>query len=104
MANQENKKQYESALAIAYRSLDSSFQGARLSTFKGTIYNNNVEYDIFISSTNNPNKIKITVFDFIVENGFSFITRETDTKNIMNMCLSHISKCLNINDLKILDF
>ena len=91
-------------MITAYLPLDSTFKNAKLSTLKGTIYNNIVEFDIFVSSTNNKNKIKVTVFDFVNEFGFLFIIQETEIKNIFNMCLLHIKECLNLNDLKILDF
>lgn len=86
-----------------FKTLNNDFKGVHLNTLVATIYNNIYEYDVFISATPNSKIIKVTVFDFICENGFQFETT-TPFNNLKNDLIKYINLCLNINDLKILDF
>ena len=86
-----------------FKTLNNDFKGVRLSTLVMTLYNSTYEYDIFVSTTSNPKFIKITVFDFVNENGFQFETT-TPFNNLKEEVIKYISVCLNVNDLKILDF
>ena len=86
-----------------FKTLNNDFKGVRLSTLVMTLYNSTYEYDIFVSTTSNPKFIKITVFDFVNENGFQFETTSPFV-NVKNEVIKYISLCLNVNDFKILDF
>ena len=94
-----------------FKTLNNDFKGVHLNTLIATLYNNKYEYDVFISTTPNPKFFKITVFDFIHENGFQFETtsfknfnNRIDITRLLNDIIKYINLCLNINDLKILDF
>lgn len=86
-----------------FKTLNNDFKGVHLRTLVMTLYNNTYEYDIFVSTTSNSKFIKITVFDFIYENGFQFETT-LPFNNLKAELIKYISVCLNVNDLKILDF
>lgn len=86
-----------------FKTLSNDFKGAHLNTLVMTLYNKMYEYDIFLSTTPNPKFIKITVFDFVNENGFQFETTIAFV-NLKNEIIKYISVCLNVNDFKILDF
>ena len=86
-----------------FKTLNNDFKGAHLDTLVMTLYNSTYEYDIFVSTTSNPKFIKITVFDFVYENGFQFDTT-IPFNNLKEEVIKYISVCLNVNDLKILDF
>lgn len=86
-----------------FKTLNNDFKGVHLSTLVMTLYNSTYEYDIFVSTTSNPKFIKITVFDFVNENGFQFETTST-FNNVKEEVIKYISVCLNVNDFKILDF
>ena len=86
-----------------FKTLNNDFKGAQLNTLVMTLYNNIYEYDIFVSTTSNPQFIKITVFDFVNENGFQFETT-TPFNHLKEEVIKYISICINANDLKILDF
>ena len=86
-----------------FKTLNNDFQGVHLNTLVMTLYNSIYEYDIFVSTTSNPKFIKITVFDFVNENGFQFETT-LPFNNLKEEIIKYISVCLNVNDLKILDF
>ena len=86
-----------------FKTLNNDCKGVHLNTLVMTLYNSTYEYDIFLSTTPNPKFIKITVFDFVNENGFQFETT-MPFQNLKEEVIKYISVCLNVNDFKILDF
>ena len=71
-----------------------------------TLYNNVVEYDVYLQSNQKNNrKYIITCYDIFSNYGFSFEIKTNETlKNIVDNCQQIIKNCLNITDLKVLSF
>lgn len=73
-------------------------------TCSATLYNNDVEYDIYVSPKNSSRLI-ISCFDALQDYGFKFETsHQATTQDIINNCKKIIKEYLNITDLKVLSF
>jgi hypothetical protein len=75
-------------------------------TCSATLYNNDVEYDIYVSvNPKNSSRLIISCFDALQDYGFKFeISHQATTQDIINNCKKIIKEYLNITNLKVLSF
>lgn len=75
-------------------------------TCSATLYNKDVEYDIYVSvNSKNSSRLIISCFDLLQDYGFKFeISHQATAQDIINNCKKIIKEYLNITDLKVLSF